>query len=571
MFTSVEMITVSGTLADGESFYFRQLSKYPVTKATLELSVSMSQVGLVVYELDFFIFNGVFKPERNCSYQKFGQLRNEDLHIPLKSRRYRFVYCEDVDNRRSCHGKTTVQDFIPRSVAFTIGIDCAEKHRSNKSVPSQDLAFNISLYDASNRTKCSKDGRWVPGCQNYYLHRTLPNLIGHQFGYDTRNDFNTMDTWLKAIYPNYPQFGCYQHFHEIMCYILAPKCDPQTKQMVPPCREACLDFSQGCTTYFHQMLLQTKIFANEAKKHKNTQVANCNYLPVANGTLPCFYKQVICPVPPDLANGILVNVINSTKSHYLGSRLEYICQDEYDMKGNGTVTCLYSGQWSVAPVCEQKGHSSMGPLSIVLPILIVPLTLFIIVIIRFTCSQKSVLHYSRRHKRYDAFVCYDIADANYAHETIIDALEENCDPPFKLCIHKRDFKPSYTIKWNIWNAIKNSNSAIIVMSQSYVDSIWCRDEFEGCYVENLEDPAFRLFVIMMQPVDSLKNTDEYMKSFFASKTYLEKDDPKVFERIAEYLYKVKQPQKNGVGLRESDVNIGNNNEKETLEIMLSSV
>ena len=104
-----------------------------------------------------------------------------------------------------------------------------------------------------------------------------------------------------------------------------------------------------------------------------------------------------------------------------------------------------------------------------------------------------------------------------------------------------------------------------------MDSIWCRDEFEGCYVENLEDPAFRLFVIMMQPVDSLKNTDEYMKSFFASKTYLEKDDPKVFERIAEYLYKVKQPQKNGVGLRESDVNIGNNNEKETLEIMLSSV
>ena len=127
MFTSVEMITVSGTLADGERFYFRQLSKYPVKKATLELSVSMSQVGLVVYILDFFIFNGVFKPERNCSYQKFGQLRNEDLHIPLKSRRYRFVYCEDVDNGRSCHGKTTVQDFIPRSVAFTIGIDCAEK------------------------------------------------------------------------------------------------------------------------------------------------------------------------------------------------------------------------------------------------------------------------------------------------------------------------------------------------------------------------------------------------------------------------------------------------------------
>ena len=54
-------------------------------------------------------------------------------------------------------------------------------------------------------------------------------------------------------------------------------------------------------------------------------------------------------------------------------------------------------------------------------------------------------------------------------------------PDVCICIHKRDFIPSYTIKWNIWNAIKNSNSAIIVMSQDFVDSMWCRDEFEGCW------------------------------------------------------------------------------------------
>ena len=123
-------------------------------------------------------------------------------------------------------------------------------------------------------------------------------------------------------------------------------------------------------------------------------------------------------------------------------------------------------------------------------------------------------------------------------------MEVKSNPPFKLCVHKRDFKPSFTIKWNIWNAIKSSNSAIVLMSQSYVDSMWCRDEFEGCYVENLEDPAFRIFVIMMQPVDTLKNMDEYMKSFLASKTYLEKGDSKLSERIAEYLTWVKLPKGN---------------------------
>ena len=74
-----------------------------------------------------------------------------------------------------------------------------------------------------------------------------------------------------------------------------------------------------------------------------------------------------------------------------------------------------------------------------------------------------------------------------------------------------------------------------------MDSMWCRDEFEGCYVENLKDPAFRLFVIMMQPVESLQNLDVYMKSFFASRTYLEKADNKLFKKIAEYLTLVKQP------------------------------
>ena len=146
-----------------------------------------------------------------------------------------------------------------------------------------------------------------------------------------------------------------------------------------------------------------------------------------------------------------------------------------------------------------------------------------------------------RIKEFDAFVCCDEADADFTHTGIISELEEKSDPPLKLIIHQRDFKPSYTIKWNIWNAIKTNNSAIVVMSQAYVDSLWCKDEFEGCYVENLEDPAFRLFVIMMQSVDTLENTNEYMKSFFASKTYLEKDDPKLFEKIAQYLSWVKQP------------------------------
>ena len=45
----------------------------------------------------------------------------------------------------------------------------------------------------------------------------------------------------------------------------------------------------------------------------------------------------------------------------------------------------------------------------------------------------------------------------------------------------------------------------------------------------------------MQPADSLNVKNEYINSFFTKKTYLEKEDPKLFKKIAEYLTWVKQP------------------------------
>ena len=98
--------------------------------------------------------------------------------------------------------------------------------------------------------------------------------------------------------------------------------------------------------------------------------------------------------------------------------------------------------------------------------------------------------------------------------------------------------------WNIRNAITNSNSAIIIMSQDYVNSLWCKEEFEQCYMETMKDPAFKLFVIMMQPEKELVSSSEYMESFFKHKTYLEKNDPKLGTKIADYLTWVKQPKEN---------------------------
>ena len=90
----------------------------------------------------------------------------------------------------------------------------------------------------------------------------------------------------------------------------------------------------------------------------------------------------------------------------------------------------------------------------------------------------------------------------------------------KLCINRRDFKAGWDIKWNIMNAIRNNNSAVIIMSQDYINSLWCVEEFEDCYMENIKDPAFILFVILMQPAGSLNLTNEYINSFFTKRKHI---------------------------------------------------
>ena len=59
-------------------------------------------------------------------------------------------------------------------------------------------------------------------------------------------------------------------------------------------------------------------------------------------------------------------------------------------------------------------------------------------------------------------------------------------------------------------------------------------------MEHMKDPAFQLFVIMMQPVEDLHHISVYMERFFSSKTYLDRNDPKLFPKIANYLSWVKK-------------------------------
>ena len=145
----------------------------------------------------------------------------------------------------------------------------------------------------------------------------------------------------------------------------------------------------------------------------------------------------------------------------------------------------------------------------------------------------------KRKRAFNATIFYHFdSDDDFVINHVLPELEEERN--FKLCIRSRNFVPGRDIKDNIEESINNSNSAIIVMSQGFVDSMWCKEEFTHCYIENMQDAACNIFVIMMQPADTLVNISNYMKTFFDTKIYLQINDPELFVKLSMHLENARQ-------------------------------
>ena len=243
------------------------------------------------------------------------------------------------------------------------------------------------------------------------------------------------------------------------------------------------------------------------------------------------------------------------------------------MIGNDSIKCLYSGQWSQQPPkCVPVNYSELKPIRFVLPVISVLLVfLFIFITIKYKRKsspeleeekieidntlaqltdndepllpskrkQESTLSLQslpplKRNREFDAFVVYHFnTDHDFVTDTLILQLEEATN--LKLKIHSRDFEPGRKIHANIEEAIKSSNNAIVLMSAGFTTSRWCREEFSHCYTEHVEDHAFKLFIIIMEPVRNLPDLTLNMKRLLNEQTYLEIEDPDPFTKLCRYL------------------------------------
>nr|WHE44611.1 toll-like receptor 2 [Triplophysa yarkandensis] len=166
--------------------------------------------------------------------------------------------------------------------------------------------------------------------------------------------------------------------------------------------------------------------------------------------------------------------------------------------------------------------------------------IFLLGVIAFTCHKLHVIWYLQMTKawiqakrkpaisrspedlRYDAFVSYSQHDAEWVEEILVPNLE-NAQPPFALCLHKRDFRPGRWIVDNIIDSIEKSHRTLFVLSEHFVTSEWCRYELDFSHFRIVDEHNDSAILILLEPIEKETIPKRFCKlrKIMNSRTYLE--------------------------------------------------
>lgn len=157
-----------------------------------------------------------------------------------------------------------------------------------------------------------------------------------------------------------------------------------------------------------------------------------------------------------------------------------------------------------------------------------------------------------RDKLFDAFVSYSSKDEAWVAEELAPMLEHG-DPSYKLCLHYRDFPVNAFIADTIVQAVESSRRTIMVLSENFIKSEWCRFEFKSAHHQVLRDRRKRLIVVLLGEVPH-KDLDPDIRLYLKTNTYLQWGDKLFWEKLRFALPDVPNNQRTRSSIRNSNLN-----------------
>lgn len=131
-----------------------------------------------------------------------------------------------------------------------------------------------------------------------------------------------------------------------------------------------------------------------------------------------------------------------------------------------------------------------------------------------------------RDKLFDAFVSYSSKDEAWVAEVLAPTLEPN----YKLCLHYRDFPVGAYLADTIVQAVESSRRTIMILSENFIKSEWCRFEFKSAHHQVLRDRRRRLIVILLGEVPQ-KDLDPDIRLYLKTNVYLQWGDKLFWEKL----------------------------------------
>lgn len=143
------------------------------------------------------------------------------------------------------------------------------------------------------------------------------------------------------------------------------------------------------------------------------------------------------------------------------------------------------------------------------------------------CIKESEIDYN---KTYDVFISFAHEDENFVTDELLPGLETG-PSVFKTCIHLRDWTPGIMIPNQIVTSVEKSRRTLIVVSKSYVKSVWGLMEFHVANVSAMAERRSRVIVILLEDVSENDILDPELRLYMRTNTYLRWRDPWFWNKL----------------------------------------
>jgi len=115
----------------------------------------------------------------------------------------------------------------------------------------------------------------------------------------------------------------------------------------------------------------------------------------------------------------------------------------------------------------------------------------------------------------------------------LTGLENPEDPEhkYKCLIHTRDWNVGEMIPDQIIHSVESSRRTIIVLSKSYIDSMWTKLEFRAAHKQALQDRTQRVIIVVLGELPSKDEMEEDLNKYISLNTYLDAKDPWFWQKL----------------------------------------